>query len=50
MTYSLGMIPQQYGKWSINGGITAYFTRHEAIPGNRRESFVTGTIGLMVAY
>ena len=48
--YGLDFIPANIGKWSINFDLIAYFTDKKAIPGNPEENFLTGSIGLKVAY
>jgi hypothetical protein len=48
--YGLGFIPQSMGKWSLNFDLIAYFTDKKSIPGNPEENFLTGSIGLKVAY
>jgi len=50
LNYGLEMIPEQYGKWNLNFGLMEYFTEHDAIPGNPTENFLTGSIGISVAY
>jgi hypothetical protein len=46
----LTFIPAAYGAWTVNFDLIAYFTEHDAIPGNPQESFLTGSLGLKVAY
>jgi hypothetical protein len=48
--YGLGFIPASYGNWSVNLDLIAYFTDKRAIPGNPKENFLTGSVGLKVAY
>lgn len=48
--YGLDMVPAAYGKWSVNFDLIAYFTDKKSIPGNPEENFLTGSIGLKVAY
>ncbi len=38
------------GKWSLNAGLTYYYTNDEVIPTNPDESFLTGTIGLGLTF
>ncbi|HUD53417.1 hypothetical protein [Parvibaculum sp.] len=46
----LSFISPDFGAWSINAGLTGYFTEHDALPGNPAENFLTGSIGLQVAF
>jgi hypothetical protein len=48
--YGLGFIPASYGKWSVNFDLIAYFTDSKAIPSNPEHNFLTGSVGLKVAY
>jgi len=48
--YALGFIPNTYGTWSTNFDLIAYFTDSTAIPGNPSSSFLTGQLGIKVAY
>jgi hypothetical protein len=48
--YGLAFVPEMYGKWSVNFDLIEYFTRKDAIPGNPEETFLTGSVGLKVAY
>ena len=48
--YGLDFIPANIGKWSINFDLIAYFTDKKAIPHNPEQNFLTGSIGLKVAY
>jgi hypothetical protein len=50
LAYALGFLPPAYGAWTINFDVIAYFTDSSAIPGNPDENFLTGSIGLKVAY
>ena len=50
LAYGLGFVPEAYGAWSINFDLIAYFTNEDAIPSNPEASFLTGSIGLKVAY
>ena len=43
-------VPAMYGKWSVNFDLIEYFTDKKAIPGNPAASFLTGSVGLKVAY
>ena len=51
---SLGMplyfIPETYGAWSANFDLTGYFTNDDAIPGNRKDSFLVGSLGISVGF
>jgi hypothetical protein len=48
--YGLDFIPAAYGKYSINFDLIEYVTEKKAIPGNPAASFLTGSVGLKVAY
>jgi hypothetical protein len=48
--YGLDFIPAAYGKYSINFDLIEYFTEKNAIPSNPAASFLTGSVGLKVAY
>jgi len=48
--YGLDFIPSSYGKWSVNFDLIAYFTEKNAIPSNPKQDFLTGSVGLKVAY
>lgn len=38
------------GNWSLNAGVTLYHTNDEVIPGNPKETFVTGSAGLTLSF
>ena len=38
------------GSWSLNAGVTLYHTNDEVIPGNPDETFVTGSMGVALAF
>ena len=46
----LDFVPADYGAWSLSFGVTGYFTREDAIPGNPEENFLTGSIGLSLDF
>lgn len=46
----LSFIPSDYGSWAMNFDVIAYFTDSDAIPGNPEEDFVTGSVGLTLAF
>jgi hypothetical protein len=46
----LSFISSDYGAWSMNFDLMAYFTDSSALPGNRSQNFVTGSVGLKVAF
>lgn len=48
--YPLKFIPSNYGTWSANFDLIAYFTNKDAIPGNPAASFVTGSVGLSLSF
>jgi len=50
LAYGLGFVPPAYGAWTINFDLIAYFTNEDAIPSNPENNFLTGSIGLKVAY
>jgi len=50
LAYAFGFVPPQYGVWTVNFDLIAYFTDQDAIPSNPENSFLTGSIGLKVAY
>ncbi|MDX1953794.1 MAG: hypothetical protein SFY81_16615 [Verrucomicrobiota bacterium] len=43
-------LPFMPGNWSLNPAITGYHTNDDVIPGNPDEAFVTGKIGLTLAF
>jgi len=46
----LTFIDNAYGDWSVNFDLTGYTTKSSAIPGNVNKNFVTGAVGLSVAF
>jgi hypothetical protein len=50
LAYAFGFVPPEYGVWTINFDLIAYFTDQDAIPTNPENSFLTGSVGLKVAY
>ena len=38
------------GNWTLNGGVTGYHTSDDVIPNNPDEAFVTGKLGLTLAF
>lgn len=38
------------GNWSLNAGVTGYHTNEDVIPNNPDEAFVTGKLGLTLAF
>lgn len=43
-------IGDAYGDWSLNGGLTYYFTDDDVIPNNPQDNFLTASIGLAVSF
>ena len=50
LSADLGFIPAEYGSWTGNVGITYFHTEDDAIPGNPEDDFITGTVGLTLAF
>ena len=50
LSLPLAFIPSDYGTWSVFTDWIAYFTEHNAIPGNPKEDFVTADFGIKVAW
>jgi len=46
----LSFIGPDYGAWSVNFDLIGYTTKASAIPGNVNKNFVTGSVGLKVAF
>ncbi|ROO24295.1 hypothetical protein SAOR_15335 [Salinisphaera orenii MK-B5] len=46
----LDFIPVGYGDWSVAVNTTYYHTEEDVIPGNPEEDFVTGTVGIAMAF
>ena len=45
-SYPLAFLGDKYGKWSLNGGFTQYWTNGSVIPGNPINNFLTYNFGL----
>jgi hypothetical protein len=43
-------LPFMPGNWSLNAGVTGYHTSDDVIPNNPDEAFVTGKLGLTLAF
>jgi hypothetical protein len=43
-------IGDAYGDWSLNGGLTYYFTDDDVIPNNPQDDLLTASIGLAVSF
>jgi hypothetical protein len=39
-----------FGDWTLNGGLTYYFTDDDVIPNNYHNDFLTATVGLSLAF
>lgn len=50
LSYPLAFIPADYGSWAMNFDLIAYFTEEASIPGNPEENFLTGSVGLTLAF
>ena len=50
LNYTIEAIPMSYGAWTLSVGLTEYFTRNAAIPSNPTENFLTGSMGVTVAF
>jgi hypothetical protein len=46
----LTFIPAEYGDWALGAGLTYYHTSEDVIPSNPDENFVTGTVGVSLAF
>lgn len=48
----MGSVPIPYlpGKWELHGGVTYYNTSNDVIPNNVENNFVTGNIGVKIAF
>lgn len=43
-------LPFMPGNWSLNAGVTGYHTSDDVLPNNPEEAFVTGKLGLTLAF
>ena len=43
-------IPFMPGSWSLNAGLTGYHTNDDVIPNNPEDAFLTGKLGLTLAF
>lgn len=43
-------IDKKYGAWSLDGGVTFYYTNDDVIPNNPDEAFLTGNLGVTCAF
>ncbi|MFN3233610.1 MAG: hypothetical protein ACE363_15825 [Alphaproteobacteria bacterium] len=50
LSVPLAFISSSFGEWSVNFDVTYYNTSPRAIPGNVKDDFVTGSLGLSVAF
>lgn len=50
LSYPLDFIPKDYGSWSTNFDLIAYFTDDKAIPNNPSKNFLTGSVGVSLAF
>ncbi len=48
--FPLSFIPSDLGEWGVSAGVTAYFTEEDVIPNNVDDSFLTGNVGLSLAF
>ena len=46
----LKFISSDLGEWALNAGVTYYYTNSDVIPLNPDESFLTGSLGVSVAF
>lgn len=46
----LAFIDTKFGEWSLNTGVTYYYTNNDVIPLNPDDSFVTGSMGVSVGF
>lgn len=44
------IISSDYGEWSVSAGITGFFTDEEVIPENPDDAFLTGNVGISLAF
>lgn len=49
-TYPLGFISDRFGEWNIHGGLTYYITDDGVIGNPKDDDFLTGSIGIGVAF
>jgi len=49
-SYPLAFMGECYGKWSLTGGVTQYWTNAPVIPGNPRNNFLTYNFGLTASF
>ncbi len=50
LSSALKFIPAEYGSWSGNVGVTYYHTDDDAIPNNPESDFLTGSVGISLAF
>lgn len=50
ISYPLAFMGESYGKWSLNGGVTQYWTNGPVIPGNPTNNFLTYNFGLAASF
>ncbi len=43
-------VPEQYGEWALNAGVTFYHTSDSVIPTNPQDTFLTGSIGVLIGF
>ncbi len=46
----LAFIPSDFGTWGVNFDLIYYLTQADAIPGNVEENFLTGSVGIKLAF
>lgn len=49
-SYPLAFMGETYGKWSLTGGLTQYWTNGPVIPGNPTNNFLTYNFGLVANF
>ena len=49
-SYPLAFMGEAYGKWSLSGGLTQYWTNGPVIPGNPTNNFLTYNVGLVASF
>ncbi|MES2923374.1 MAG: hypothetical protein V4819_17600 [Verrucomicrobiota bacterium] len=49
-SYPLAFMGESYGKWSLTGGLTQYWTNGPVIPGNPTNNFLTYNFGLTATF
>lgn len=49
-SYPLAFLGSTYGEWSVNGGITQYWTESDVLPNNPANQFLTYNVGLTASF